>query len=419
MLRLNTVTSKHIGDYSGYMTPADYAELHSLARALAGKRVIHINATPRGGGVAEMLHSLVPLEQSLGIDSMWYSLEADLRFFAITKKLHNALQGNPHRLTFEEKKYYLQFNRRLAYIISALHPDLVVIHDPQPLAHIQYLKSAPTMLRIHIDLTRPQQDALEFITTALRRYDSTIFTAAEYIPSGIDLDRVVVSAPAIDPLSMKNISLTSVMCQNILRSLSLDTSGDLVVQVGRFDPWKNPLGALEAFQLVKRQHPRAKLVLAGIMEAEDDPEAMVMVQQVKTRARSIPDVTILSEVSQLAGVPVDLAINALQRSATVILHNSLREGFGLAVTEAMWKGKAVVGGSALGIALQIRDGWNGYIVHSNEQAADRLLTLLKHKDISAGIGERAHHDVQEKFLLTRLLLDELRVRVRIGAYVNH
>lgn len=405
--------TRNIADYQSFITQAQYQNLLSLSKPLQGKKVVHINSTPRGGGVAEILRSLVPLQQSLGIEAKWYSFNGPPTLFNITKKLHNALQGATQELTSEEQNLYLAFNQTLAQHIAQLEPDILVVHDQQPLGTKMFLPSQQALARIHIDLSTPQPAALQFMLPLLQKYDTLFFHTQEYIPQGLVHSNVVASPPAIDPLAPKNIPLHRNEWEEISAKVGIPPNSPLMLQVSRFDAWKDPLGVIKAYRIVKKEFPNVQLALAGVIEAQDDPEAFDMVKKVTAAAENDADIHIFSTLESTRGIALDTFINALQHRANVVLQKSLREGFGLVVTEAMWKGRPVVGGNAQGIRLQIQNGVNGYIIHSPEQAAEKALLLLKDAKMSKALGQQARATVRENFLITRLLKDELQLMNKI------
>jgi trehalose synthase len=411
--------NRRVNDYAEFISKQEREDIYKLAAELKGKNVVHLNSAGYGGGVAEILKTLVPLEQDLGIRARWFVLQGDQKFFSITKKFHNVLQGSPHPLTMEEQQYYLSLNRAVAEHVEALNPDVLVVHDPQPLAVLQFMaRQVPAIARLHVDLSDPEPLSMRFAMPFLERYALAAFSAREYVPAGIPHDKVVVSPPAIDPLSEKNKPLSKKEWQAICHKSGIDTMRPLLVQVARFDAWKDPLGVIDTYQLVKKDFPDVQLALAGIIEAQDDPEAVDMLKQVQSRAGNDPDIHLYSNVKELpAGV--DTFINALQRAASVVFAKSIREGFGLVVSEAMWKGKAVIGGDTTGIRLQIKDGSNGYIVATIEEAAKRALELLGNPAKVEALGEAARQTVREQFLSTRLLHDELRMMHQVVPSSKH
>ncbi len=395
-------------DYKGLLTTEDKDEINQLAKLLAGKKVIHLNATPKGGGVVEILKSLVPLQQSLGIKSQWFTFTASPEFFEITKKIHNGLQGADLELTPAERKIYLNFNKTLAREVEKLKPDVLVVHDPQPLAVIKFLPKTFSVARMHPDITDPNPQIWDFLKQFLLDYDVLAFSLPEYVHD-LDHDKVVVSPPAIDPFSDKNKKFSDEFYAATLEKLGLNPNKPLLVQVARFDPWKDYLGVISAYKVIKKNFPNAQLALAGVIEAQDDPEAYEVLKEVRAASKDDPDIKVFGEVADVKGVPLDVFVNCLQSSADVVFMKSIREGFGMVVSEAMWKGEPVVGGDVGGIKLQIQDKVNGFLVNSIQEAVNAALTLLSDKEKAMEMGKRAIENVKKNFLITRLLKDELNI----------
>lgn len=402
-----------LDDYKPLVGEPVVEELRALARPLRGTRVLHVNATAVGGGVAEMMLSLVPLMNDVGLNTEWYVLDADDRFFEVTKGYHNALQGQPTTWSGEDFDLYWQAVERNARKLEREFGkyDFVVVHDPQPLVLGSLLeRSGRTRLlwRCHIDLTSPSPDAWNILSPHLAQYDQLIFSSESYVPEGLEAEGIEIALPCIDPFRAKNRSIRPWECEQVLDRHGLDSGRPYLLQVSRFDPWKDPLGVLEVYRRVRAEHPGLQLVYMAAM-ADDDPEGWALYEETRAAAGDDPDVHLLalevpaSEVNRNA-----LEVNAMQRGAAVVLQKSIREGFGLVVAEALWKEKAVVAGNVGGIPRQIRDGWNGYLVESVEDAAERVLELLDDPDRRALFGRRGRDVVAERFLFTRLLGQYLR-----------
>lgn len=411
---LNKVIPKEkrrISDYKEYISKELYSDIIRLAKQLRNLRVVVVNATPQGGGVAEILQSIVPLLNNLGVKTSWYTLVGDSNFFAITKKIHNALQGNPEPLAKKEKEYYLEKNKIFAEDLSKLGPvDAWVINDPQPLAAIKYFSGLhPSILHIHIDLSRPQKDIWNFLKPYARQYDKIIFSLKDFAKNDLPSNKVEIFPPAIDPLTDKNRPIRLSVAKNILAEFSINIDKPLVTQVSRFDPWKDPVGVIQAYYIAKNKIPDLQLALIGFQFAQDDPEANRIFEVVKKHAKGDPDIFLFSDPAALKNISNDMFVNAVQIASDVILQKSIKEGFGLVVTEAMWKRKAIVVGNAGGIKLQIKNGENGFIVSSPEQAAKRIVQFLEDKNLAKVMGEKAHKDAREKFLLPRLAYDYLKL----------
>jgi trehalose synthase len=381
--------------------------LRQLASLLKGKRVIHVNSTKEGGGVAEILEKLVPLMQQLGIDTTWEVISGGEDFFACTKGMHNALQGNaidiPERLLHVYEETNAHNAERLSEKLEAA--DIVFIHDPQPapLFKLCPKRRGKWIWRCHIDISHPHRPVWKYLRNFIQDYDASIFSLADFaqpLPH-----EIFVVPPSIDPLSEKNTGLGAKEVAAVYEGFGLDLERPIILQVSRFDRFKDPLGVIHAFQLAKKYIPPLQLVLAG-GGASDDPEGEAVLGEVRIAAADHPDIHILA-------LPpgADRTINALQRGADIVLQKSLREGFGLTVTEAMWKGKPVIGGDAGGIRLQVIDHHTGFLVNTPEGAALRIRYLLSHPDRLRAIGNTAREFVRGNFLITRHLRDYLALMV--------
>ncbi len=393
---------KNILDYRKVIGDEAIYEIYKSAKPLLGKHVVHINSTYQGGGVAEMLNTLIPLMNSIGIKTGWRILHGTPEFFNITKSFHNALQGADLTLTDEIKRIYESTVEAFS-IFTHLSHDFVIVHDPQPLPLIRfYKKSQPWVWRCHIDITGPHKQLWDYLKGFILAYDTVIISSDKYRKEDLPNPQVIFY-PAIDPLSEKNREMTEKEINAIIEKYGIPTDKPLIVQISRFDPWKDPLGVIEVFKRVKTSVD-ARLVLLGNM-ASDDPEGWKIYNQVKEAAQDLID---KGDVLLLT-VDSSTLVNALQRKADVIIQKSTREGFGLTVTEAMWKKKAVVASRVGGITLQIDNGVNGFLhdPHDYDGFASTIVKLLEDKKLREEIGERAHLSVKEKFLITRLLKDYL------------
>ena len=398
------VAPKHLADYRSIIGQAAYEALHSVSKSLKGKRIAHVNATSYGGGVAELLHSIIPLMKDLGLDVHWYVLSGTNPFFDATKAIHNALQGAPAGLTSDMETAYREVNEANA---ADFHDDfdVVVIHDPQPAPLVNLIEhKSPWIWRCHIDLTTPNRSVLRLLQPYLEKYDAAIFSAATYAPSDVKFRKLVVSPPAIDPLSPKNRDVTEGERKAILSRFEFDPARRVISQVGRFDPWKDPLGVIDAYRLVKRSLPDVQLLMIASM-AKDDPEGWLWFERTARHAGDDPDIHFLTDLRGVGAIEV----NVLQRETDVALAKSLREGFGLIVSEALWKGVPVVGGDVGGIRIQIENGRHGFLVSSVQEAADRTIELLRDPDRRKAMGRAGHDRVRENFLITRYLRDHLRL----------
>ena len=405
MLQLVDVGPQSLDAYAPVVGAEAVAELRRLASPLKGLRVVHINATPYGGGVSELLRSLVPLKRDLGLETDWRIIAGDERFFSVTKGLHNALQGAKFALTAEVREIYMAYSLRNAESLRTPY-DVVIVHDPQPAA-LRSLRrdyQATWIWRCHIDTSQPDPDAWRFLQPFLAAYDAAVFTMREFVPPDFPVPRVYTMAPGIDPLSPKNMSIPLDIARRAIGWLGVDVERPFVAQVARFDPWKDPLGVVEAYRLVRQEEPSLQLVLVGSM-ALDDPEAWEIYHRImdaKGDDRGIHVLTNLTGVS-------NFEVNAFQRLAKVVIQKSIREGFGLVISEALWKGTPVVAGRTGGIPLQAPKGVGGFLVQTIEETAERVLYLLQHEDEARELAERGREHVRQHFLITRLIADELRM----------
>lgn len=383
--------------------PEEVARLRELAAEFKGARILHINATPYGGGVSELLRSLVPLECALGMDSHWRVISGDEPFFRVTKAFHNALQGGVYHLTKADEETYLTYNTRNAQSLE-LEYDFIIVHDPQPAAmrHLHPGYKGKWIWRCHIDTSNCNQEIWEFFDPLINLYDMVIFTLPDFIPQGFN-GRVETILPAIDPLSPKNMELPGGLGKHLLNWIGMPKDGPIICQVSRFDPWKDPLGVIEAYRLVKEEHPGVRLALIGSM-ALDDPQGWDMYNEIAAAAQ---DDRHFHVFTNLVGVG-DLQVNAFQRMSDVVIQKSIREGFGLVVSETLWKETPVVAGNAGGIPSQMAGG-GGFLVSSVEETATRVLEFLKKPELAAEEGRKGKAYVREHFLITRLIEDHLKI----------
>jgi len=376
-----------------------------MAEKVQGKKIIHVNSTKLGGGVAEILRSLVPLLQSVGLDAQWEVITGNEEFFATTKAFHNALQGQEQKIPPAMLQNYLEVNRENAKHLS-LGADFVIIHDPQPAALIESRPPKGKWIwRCHIDVSQPQRKVWDFLRQFVVNYDATIFSLPRFAQR-LPIPQFLIY-PSIDPLSDKNRDLTPEEQQGILRRLKVSLDKPILLQVSRFDRFKDPLGVIQAYRLVKKHHD-LQLVLAG-GGATDDPEGEIVLEEVRQAAQDDPDIRVL-----LLPPDAHLEINALQRAAAIVLQKSLREGFGLTVAEAMWKGKPVIGGFTGGITVQLVYGVTGFTVNSVEGTAFRIHHLLDNPEVMTKMGQDAREFVRRNFLITRHLGDYLALMNYMG-----
>lgn len=400
------------------LNPRLYKSLVWAAGKIRGRIIIHINSTPYGGGVAELLRSEVPLENSLGLKSHWLVSEAPRQFFIVTKKIHNFLQGGSGMLSEKERMFYLSVNHQLGQslqkFLRRFESGIVVVHDPQPLPLVRAIPSGfVPLLRLHLDLTAPNPAVLDSIRPFIVEYQQVILSNEIYQTSlpWLKKSRIKIILPAINPFSEKNKPMSRIAAENVLQRFGINCSRPIIAQVSRFDNWKDPLGVIQAYYLAKNKIPDLQLVLAGFEIAQDDPEAIVVFKRVKKHARGDLDIHLFSSPKQLEDISNDIFINALYTASTVVIQKSIREGFGLTITEAMWKGRSVVAGMTSGAMAQIKNGINGILVSSPEEAARAIVRLLKSDALRERLGRKAEQAVKQKFLFPRLALDMLRIYI--------
>ncbi|MBD0290545.1 MAG: glycosyltransferase, partial [Thermoleophilia bacterium] len=347
-------------------------QIRMLAEPLAGKRVLHLSATAFGGGVAEILYALVPLMRDAGVETEWRVIFGQDEFFDVTKTIHNALQGSERGLTPAQEDVFRAYNRANGEALDG-EWDFVVVHDPQPAGMIEVARrAAPHWIwRCHIDLSTPNPSVLRFLTPMLERYDAAVFHRRAYVPAGVSLPPSYIWPPAIDPLAPKNMALSPEDAAYILDQFGIDVERPLVTQVSRFDPWKDPVGVIEAWRLLRRRHPEVQLALVGSM-AHDDPEGWDLYTRTVEAADGDPDIYILSNLNNVGSVEV----NAFQVHSAAVLQKSIREGFGLTVSEALWKARPTIAGRVGGIVDQITDGETGWLVGSPSECAAACVEVL-------------------------------------------
>jgi trehalose synthase len=407
--RFSCAPFTNVENYRRIVGDALIDEIGALARDLRGVRVCHVNSTGFGGGVAELLSRHVPLSRALGIDTDWRLIQGTPDFFTVTKAFHNALQGAHYSLTEADKAIYLHVNRESARLFHDRY-DVFVIHDPQPAAFRDAAgpSGAKWIWRCHIDTSAPNPDVANFLLPYLQMFDAVVFTMIDFLLPGLNAKQVAIIPPAIDPLSTKNMGLPQELCREVVANAGVDINSPMVVQVSRFDPWKDPMGTIEAYRLAKREIPDLQLALVGAI-AGDDPEGWKLLAQVQKEATRDEDMYVFTN---LAGVG-SMEVNAFQRACDLLLQKSLREGFGLVVSEAFWKGKALVAGRAGGIPMQFPAGYEKNLVDSVEECAARMISLLRNPAEREAFGAAAREHVRKGFLLPRLLRDELRLIKRV------
>ena len=409
MLPLVKTNHQKLGDYRELISEGLFEEIIGLAGGLKGLRVFHVNATPRGGGVAELLKSLVPLMKGAGVKAEWYTIPPREDFFKITKEIHNALQGKEYVIPFWHRVRYLEHIETSANLMKGMKPDIWVIHDPQPAGVILYLPHFhPAVCRIHIDLTLPNPEAWKFFAGIFGMYDKIILSSKKFVKKEIK-EKATVFQPAIDPLAPKNQSISLDLSKEILKSYGINPLKPLASQVSRFDPWKGFLELIEAYQITKKKIPSLQLALVGFSLAKDDPEAMKIYSLIKKRTEKDPDIFLFFDPEMLGSLKVHVFVSAIQTASNIIIQNSTKEGFGLSLTEAMWKGKAVIGGPAEGMRLQIQDGKNGFLASSPRDLSKKIIQLIGDPRLVEKFGKGAEKTVKERFLMLRLLRDYLKV----------
>jgi len=395
---------RRLDEYRPIIGDKKLAEIYKKIRKLYNIRIIHVNSTFMGGGVAEILTSLAPLMNSAGLTADWRTIHGNPDLFDITKKFHNALQGDNINLSQIKKNLYIQASENFA-VYANLNYDVVIVHDPQPLPLIDfYKKNQPWIWRCHIDLSNPHTGLWEFLKGYILRYDLAIVSHDAYVKKDLPVEQKVIQ-PVIDPLTPKNMPLNNGMIDKYLKKFGVPTDKPLITQISRFDKWKDPAGVIDVFKKVK-QKIDCRLVLCGSM-ASDDPEGVKIYEKVKQRANNMitsGDIILITHEN-------NILVNALQRVSSVIIQKSIREGFGLTVTEALWKEKPVVASNVGGIPLQIEDEKTGFLLapDDNDGFVDRIVELIKNPALGKQLGKAARENVREKFLITRLLRDYLDI----------
>jgi trehalose synthase len=394
---------RRLDDYRESAGDEAVERLREAAHPLKGTRLVQVSSTSFGGGVSELLYTHVPLLQDLGIDTEWQLLDGSDEFFQVTKLVHNALQGMavPWSDAFEQT--YLERIAANAERFEA-DADFVFVHDAQPLALLTFLEEAEArqgrwVWRCHIDLSQPMEQVWSVFAVHAARYDAAVFTVDEFVRPGFH-ERVAVIPPSIDPLSPKNALLDDEAVREILAAYGVDPSRPIVTQVSRFDPWKDPLGVIDAFRAAEEEVPDAQLILVGSM-AHDDPEAWHFLELAQEHRNDDPDIHILTNLQDVGPV----AVNAFQRASDVVVQKSIREGFGLTVSEAMWKERPVIGGNAGGIRLQIEEGVSGFLVDDVPACTARMVELLRDEALRVRMGGAGRERVRQQFLTVRELTD--------------
>jgi trehalose synthase len=399
--------NKSLADYRSIVRRELYDEVVSLGERLRGKRVLHVSATSFGGGVAEILYTMVPLMRDIGLDAEWDIMFGSEPFFNVTKSFHNALQGAEYELTVEDRAIYEEYNRMSAEAMQKADEewDVVLVHDPQP----ALLKSFTGGLspetkwiwRCHPDLSTPNREVSDYLVPHIADYSAQIYTMQEYTPPDVHLPGLTLIPPAIDPLSPKNMALSADDSRYIVNQFGVDVERPFMVQVSRFDPWKDPLGVIDAYRMVKEQVPEVQLVLIGSM-AHDDPEGWDYWYKTVNYADGDRDIFLFSNLTNVGAIEV----NAFQSIADVVIQKSIREGFGLVVSEALWKARPMVAARVGGIPMQV-DGGGGILIDTIPEAADACVKILKDPEFAHQIGRLGKEHVRDNYLSPRELRDHL------------
>jgi len=403
MLQLVNVGHKSLADYATIATRGLMDQIRRLAEPLAGKRVVHLSATAFGGGVAEINYTLIPLMQDAGLEVEWRIIRGAEEFYNVTKMIHNALQGSPQGLSADHREIFKRYQALNAQEFEDDY-DFVVIHDPQPVGMIDHFSDsrAHWIWRGHIDFSTPNQDVFDFILPSIKRYDAAIFHMREYVPKAEGLPPCYIWPPAIDPLAPKNMALSPEDAAYIVDQFGIDVERPMLCQISRFDPWKDPLGVIDAYRLVKESYPDVQLALVGSM-AHDDPEGWDFYNQTVAYAGGDPDIYILSNLNNVGSVEV----NAFQVHSAAVLQKSIREGFGLTVTEALWKTRPTVASRVGGIVAQIQDEETGWLVSSSTECAQACVEVLSDPAAARQRALKGKEFVRRHFLTPRLLRDWL------------
>jgi trehalose synthase len=404
VLQAVALAHKTLADYTHIVGRSLIEEIRELAEPLRGRRVVHLSATAFGGGVSEILYTLVPLMRDVGLEVEWQVIYGREEFFNATKIMHNALQGNPQDLTEDQWATWSQYNEMNARELSRGW-DVCIVHDPQPAALFKLVPEKATgwVWRCHIDVSTPNPDTMDRLLPFIDSYPQSLFHVEGYVPAGMN-GGVNIVPPAIDPLAPKNMALSLEDAVFVCKQFGIDTTRPMICQVSRFDPWKDPLGVIDAYRIVKEAVPDVQLALVGSM-ASDDPEGWDFYNSTLAHADGDPDIHILNNFNNVGAIEV----NAFQSLAEVVIQKSTREGFGLTVSEALWKGRPFIGGNVGGIPLQVVDGESGYLVDNVDACAARILDILRDPALGKSLGLRGKEHVRAHFLTPRYLRDYLKI----------
>jgi trehalose synthase len=402
MLQEVSLGQKSLADYTHIAGKETIERIRELAEPMKGHRVLHVSATAFGGGVSEILYTIVPLMRDIGLDAHWHVIFGKEEFYNATKLLHNSLQGAEETLSDEEWALFDEINAINADGLQG-EWDTVIVHDPQPIGLRRGAseKGRNWIWRCHIDLSEPNPEPIARLLPMIEEYDATVWHLPTYVPQGVNgHNGVKIIPPAIDPLSPKNMAFSPDDAAFVCKQFGIDVDRPLLTQVSRFDPWKDPMGVIDAYREVTKQIPEAQLALVGSM-ATDDPEGWEFFQHTFEYADGDDDIKILNNLNNVGAIEV----NAFQSQSDVCLQKSIREGFGLTVTEALWKGRPTIGGNVGGIPLQISDGETGFLVDSAEQCAQRCLEILADPELGKRLGRAGKEHARKEFLSPRLLRD--------------
>ena len=407
MLQEVALGHKSLTDYTHIVGKELTEQIRRLSEPLKGKRVLHVSATAFGGGVSEILYTIVPLMRDIGLDAHWHVIFGKEEFFNATKLLHNSLQGAEESLSDEQWEVFDEINQINAEGLQG-EWDVIIVHDPQPIGLLRGAKEKGKhwVWRCHIDLSTPNPAPITRLLPMIEEYDASVWHLEDYVPDGMGAHReeVRLIPPAIDPLSPKNMAFSPEDAAFVCRQFGIDVDRPLITQVSRFDPWKDPIGVIDAYRQVTERMPDAQLAMVGSM-ATDDPEGMEYFQKTFEYADGDEDIKILSNLNNVGAIEV----NAFQSQSDICLQKSIREGFGLTVTEALWKGRPTVAGNVGGIPLQIEDGVSGFLVDSPAQCAERCLEILADPGLGKQLGREGKEHARKHFLTPRLLRDWLEL----------
>ncbi len=412
MLQEVALGQKSLADYTHIAGKPLIGRIRELAEKLDGRRVLHVSATAFGGGVSEILYTIVPLMRDVGLDAHWHVIFGREEFFNATKLLHNSLQGAEETLSEEQWRVFDEINAINADGLQG-EWDTIIVHDPQPIGLRRGAaeRSRNWIWRCHIDLSEPNPASIGRLLPMIEEYDATVWHMPAYVPDDIDgKDGVRIIPPAIDPLSPKNMAFSPDDAAFVCEQFGIDVDRPLLTQVSRFDPWKDPMGVIDAYRNVTKEVPEAQLALVGSM-ATDDPEGWEFFQKTFEYADGDPDIKILNNLNNVGAIEV----NAFQSQSDICLQKSIREGFGLTVTESLWKGRPTIGGNVGGIPLQIEDGVSGFLVDSAVECAQRCLEILADPELGKRLGRGGKEHARREFLSPRLLRDWLELFTELDA----